>query len=202
MARYGYMLLDQTDADVNRQAMQLDSIGGFDRIFVDRRPVDAIEGGRVQRNRMLSALVSGDAVYAATTDRFCDNMRDFLQVAQSVIAAEASLVILQENLDTRSTAGRSAIRLLEAVAQTEFHHQSERKKAGIAAARQKGRRIGRPPVSIPPGFREICRDWAGGRISGVEAVRLSGLRSTSFYKKAAEMGFKAPSRQSGRQGNA
>lgn len=195
MARYGYMLLDQADADVNRQAMQLDTIGGYDRIFVDRRAKKPDEAGRVQRGRLIDILTAEDILYVASADRFCDNLRDFIGTAQAVTAAGASLVILQEGLDTRSGTGRAMIRLMEAVAKTESSYQSERKKAGIKAARQKGRRIGRPPVSIPPRFREICKDWSSGRVSGPEAARLSGLRSTSFYKKAGELGFKAPDRR-------
>jgi DNA invertase Pin-like site-specific DNA recombinase len=197
MARYGYMLLDQTDPDVSRQALQLDSIGNFDRIFVDRQPPGAnqLQPVRDQRERLLRQLQSGDVVFAAAIDRFCDNLRDFLQLYQVIIGCGAELAILQENLDTRSQSGRQTIRMLQAFEQLEFRYQSDRKKAGIRAARQQGRRIGRPPVSIPPGFREICKDWAAGRINGQEAARRSGLRSTSFYKKASELGFKAPPRQ-------
>lgn len=196
MARYGYMLLDANDPDVNRQAMQLDTIGGFDKIFVDRQTANSEQDSRSQRSRLLSLLQPGDVVYAAAVDRFCDNLRDLNQVCQSIQAAGADLAILQENLDTRSAGGRTAIRLLDAIGKLEFRYQSDRKKAGIKAARQQGRRIGRPPVSIPPGFREICRDWSKGIINGPEAVRRSGLRSTSFYKKAGELGYKAPPRAS------
>lgn len=195
MARYGYMLLDQSDADTSRQAMQLDTIGDFDRIYVDRPTGGQLAVGRDQRTRLLKQLKSGDVVYAAAVDRFCDNLRDFIQIWHAIAEIGADLAILQESLDSRSAAGRSAIRLLESVERLEFSFQSNRKKAGIKIARQQGRRIGRPPVSIPPGFREICREWAAGRINGQEAARRSGLRSTSFYKKAGELGFKAPSRQ-------
>ncbi len=195
MARYGYMLLDQADPDVNRQAMQLDTIGGFDRIFVDRPSAGQAEADRGQRARLIANLQAGDVIFAAATDRFCENLRDFLQTARQIADAGAELVILEDSLDTRSPAGRAALKLLESVERLEFNFQSGRKKAGIKAARQQGRRIGRPPVSIPPGFREICREWAEGRINGQEAARRAGLRSTSFYKKASELGFKAPPRQ-------
>jgi hypothetical protein len=78
MARYAYMLLDQTEKDVSRQAMQLDTIGGFDKIFVDRISPRAPD--REQRQKMLTLLAPGDVVYAAAADRFCDQTRDFLEV--------------------------------------------------------------------------------------------------------------------------
>ncbi|MEA4889501.1 MAG: recombinase family protein [Clostridiaceae bacterium] len=193
MARYGYMLLDQADADVSRQAMQLDSIGGFDRIFVDRHLRE--NSGREQRDRLIALLQQGDVVYAAAADRFCDHLRDFLNCQHQIAASGADIVLLQENLDSRTNAGHQTIRVLQAFDRLDFSYQSDRKKAGIRQARADGRRIGRPPVSIPPGFREICRAWAEGKINGQEAARRSGLRSTSFYKKAAELGFQAPSRR-------
>ena len=193
MARYGYMMLNRADADVSRQALQLDSIGGFDRIFVDRHLRG--QDSREQRARLIGLLQAGDVVYAAAADRFCDHLRDFLNCQQQIALAGAELVLLQENLDSRSPGGRQTIRVLQAFDLLDFSFQSERKKAGIRLARQEGRRIGRPPVAIPPGFRDICRDWSAGLINGREAARRSGLRSTSFYKKAAEMGFRAPQRR-------
>jgi DNA invertase Pin-like site-specific DNA recombinase len=190
MARYGYMLLDRVDPDVSRQAMQLDTIGGFDRIYIDRQPAGSLDPGRGQRSRLLNKLKPGDVVFAAAVDRFCDNLRDLLKTFRKITDAGAELAILQESLDSRSPGGRVAFRLLESVERLEFRYQSDRKKAGISAARQQGRRIGRPPVSIPPGFREICQSWAAGLINGQEAARRSGLRSTSFYKKAGELGYK------------
>lgn len=192
MARYAYMLLDAVEKDVSRQALALDGIGGFDRIYVDRPPFGFEL--REQRTRLLALLQPGDVVYAAAADRFCRQTREFLALQARISEAGAELVLLQENLDTRSPAGRQSLRLLTAFARLDFVYQSARKREGIAAARQDGRRIGRPPVAIPPEFRNICQQWSSGQITGSAAARLAGLRSTSFYKKAAELGFKAPPR--------
>jgi DNA invertase Pin-like site-specific DNA recombinase len=202
MVRYGYMLLDASDPDVGRQAQQLDSIGGFVKIFIDRPGTgtknQARPPSRQQRSRLLAGLQAGDVIFAASLDRWCDNLRDFRETSQAIEAARCDLCILAEGLDTRNSAGRQILRLLQAFEKLEFRFQSLRKKAGIEAARRKGRRIGRPQVAIPPGFREICREWAAGTINGLEAARRSGLKRTSFYKRAAEMGFTA----SGRRGMA
>lgn len=193
MARYGYLLLDEQDQDIGRQAMQLDTIGDFTRLFIDRhlrKPKS-----REQRDRLIEQLQPGDVVYAAAADRFCSNLKDFLQCKDKILHAGADIVLLEESLDSRSVAGRQTLKILAAFDRLDFRYQSEQKKAGIKKARAAGRRIGRPPVSIPPGFREICRQWSEGLISGREAAARSGLRSTSFYKKAAEMGFTAPSKK-------
>lgn len=192
MARYGYMKLDAREQDVSRQALLLDPIEQIDRIFVDQSTQS--KNAREQRQKMLAQLTSGDLVYVAAVDRFCDNTRDFLVAADKILRCGANLILLQENIDTRSAAGRQALRFLKSFAEIDYSWQSQRKKSGIQAARNQGRRIGRPPVSVPPGFRTICQDWSEGRINGLEAARRSGLKSTSFYKKANELGFKAASR--------
>ena len=193
MPRYGYILLDEHDDDMSRQAMQLDTIGSFTRIFVDRHNKD--KKSREQRRRLLSLLEAGDVVYVAAADRFCGNLKDFLDCYERIQSRASDIVLLEEALDSRSAAGKATIRTLCAFNQIDFVFQSDSKKAGIRKARASGRRIGRPPVAIPPGFRDICKAWSQGQISGREAIIKSGLRSTSFYKKAAELGFQAPKRQ-------
>lgn len=191
MARYGYMLLDPEEQDVSRQAVQLDGIGGFDRVFVDR--VSSMQGRqlqRPQRERLLSLLQPEDVVYAAAIDRLADQLKDFLVVCDQLEERGAHLMVLEEGLDTRSPAGRQCLKILESCQQLDFRYQSLRKKAGIKEAKAKGRRIGRPPVAIPPDFRGICLAWSRGEMSGKQAAERSGLKPTSFYKKAAELGFK------------
>ena len=194
MARYAYMMLDRQESDVSRQALLLDAIGGFDRIFVDQLQTTGRQGTREQRNRLMDLLQPGDVVFTAAADRFCDHTRDFLLTADHILQAGAELVLLQENLDSRSPAGRQSLRILMVFEELDYAWQSQQKKAGIQAARRQGRRIGRPPVAVPPDFRKICTAWTEGKISGQEAARRSGLHNTSFYKKAAELGFKAPAK--------
>lgn len=187
MSRYGYIRLENADPDISRQALQLDTIGGFDRLFVERLEN---KSQWTQRDRLTALLQPGDQVYAASADRVCDSLKGFLNWVGTVLEKDAHLILLEEGLDSRTPSGQKTLRLLTTFARIDFENQSGRKKAGIEIARRSGRRIGRPPVSVPAGFREICRDWSQGKISGPEAVRRSGLKQTSFYKKAAELGYK------------
>ncbi len=186
MNRYAYIRLDEDEIRLSRQAMQLDSIGGFTRLFVEHQAGIDQWG---QRRRLLSVLQPDDVVYAAAADRICSSLKDFLEFVQTLDQTGAALVLLEEGLDTRTAAGQKSLRLLSSFQKLDVKASSRRKKDGIARARKKGRRIGRPPVSIPPHFRDICRLWSQGDISGPEAVRRSGLKQTSFYKKARELGY-------------
>lgn len=191
MPRYGYIRLDKKDSDVARQASQLDSIGGFDKLFVEQqRGPDRAGGVPDQLEKAIGILQPGDLLYVASLDRFCTQTRDFIERLEQIQSKGAEFVSLHESFDTRSSSSKNTLRMIRALDAIDRQTMSARKKEGIRAARDEGRRIGRPPVSIPVGFREICREWEQGRITGVEAIRRSEMKSTSFYKKAAELGYK------------
>ncbi|MDD2392437.1 MAG: recombinase family protein [Eubacteriales bacterium] len=182
MARYAYMKIDDKDRDSARQALLLDDIGGFERIYVDDMTSDKL-------NRALSVLKPGDVLYVASADRICCSIREFLKINSIISKAGADFCCLDISFDTRSVSSEQILRTLEILSDIESDAMSRKKKTGIERARAQGRRVGRPPVSIPAGFRTICRKWEEGSITGTEAIRMSGLKSTSFYKKASELGY-------------
>lgn len=190
MPRYGYIRLDKKDNDVARQASQLDSIGKFDKIIVEQRRTGINSPPAFEQlDKLILQLKSGDLLYAASLDRFCSQTKDFIERVDAVLARKAHFICLEESFDTRSGSSKNVIKVVRILATIDKTTMSDRKKDGIKAARDDGRRIGRPPVSIPAGFREICKEWSAGRITGVEAINRSGMKSTSFYKKAAELGY-------------
>lgn len=190
MPRYGYIRLDKKDSDVARQASQLDSIGGFDKIFVEQRRGNySINSIPEQLNKLISLLQPGDLLYVASLDRFCSQIRDFIERIDLILSKSADFIALDESFDTRSSSSKTTLRMIKSLESIDRETMSIKKKEGIRIARDEGRRIGRPPVSIPIGFREICKEWENGRITGVEAIRESRMKSTSFYKKAAELGY-------------
>lgn len=186
MARYAYIKIDENDTDPARQAMLLDTIGGFDRIFVD----DLRTGNGTKLMRALASLKDRDVFYVASADRVCESISSFLEIVETVRAAGADFCCLDISFDSRSPASDLALRMLSSLHDVETKAMSRKKRSGIERARASGRRVGRPPVSIPAGFRVICRKWSEGQITGAEAIRMSGMKSTSFYKKASELGFR------------
>lgn len=192
MARYAYMRLDADDPDTTRQAALLDTVGDFDKIFIDRSSGGAASSSDLklpQLAKAVSSLKQGDTLYAATADRICGQIREFISLANTVKGAGAEFICLDIGFDTRAPASVQALKMLKTLSEIERVTLSNHKKNGIRQARKLGRRIGRPPASIPAGFRDLCREWAEGRITGVEAIRKSGLKSTTFYKKADELGY-------------
>lgn len=58
------------------------------------------------------------------------------------------------------------------------------KAEGIAAAKAKGKHLGRPKAELPDNWSEVITAWKAGQITAVEAMRRTGLKRSTFYKMA------------------
>ena len=78
------------------------------------------------------------------------------------------------------------LQILSFVAQSERENIRKRQAEGIAAAKAKGVRFGRPPVAAPEDFGKIVASWERGRIPFSEALSQSGLAQATFYRRLRE----------------
>ncbi len=69
------------------------------------------------------------------------------------------------------------------VSENERYAIRQRQKEGIAAAKAKGVRFGRPPISLPENFEQIYLRWKEKEVTGIEAARLCDCFKTTFYRK-------------------
>ena len=65
--------------------------------------------------------------------------------------------------------------------------QRQRQAEGIAAAKKKGVRLGRPPAPLPDNFRQICQDWQDKKLTLQQAADACNMPSTTFYTKAMKV---------------
>ena len=74
------------------------------------------------------------------------------------------------------------LNVLSFVAENERKNIKQRQKEGIAIAKAKGIRFGRPSIPYPDNYEEILTKWKNGSITAVEAMRLMNVKKTTFYK--------------------
>ena len=74
------------------------------------------------------------------------------------------------------------IEVLSSIAMQERETIRQRQAEGIAAARAKGKRMGRPRAITPDNWPEIVSLWRGGEITAAEAMRRTGISSSTFYR--------------------
>ena len=102
-----------------------------------------------------------DVVLVWRFDRFARSTKHLILALEEFRNLGIDFVSYQENIDTRSPLGSAIFTIISAVAQLERDIIAERVKAGLRQAKERGKRIGRPEISVDEG--EIRRLRAGGR---------------------------------------
>lgn len=74
------------------------------------------------------------------------------------------------------------VEVLASIAQQERETIHQRQAEGIAAAKAKGKHLGRPQAQKPDNWNEVIARWKNGEITAVEAMRQTGLKRSTFYK--------------------
>jgi DNA invertase Pin-like site-specific DNA recombinase len=139
--------------------------------------VDAgISGAKGHRPQLDSLLVACrkrlvDAVIVYRYDRFARSLRQLVNALEEFRSLGIEFISLHEGVDTSTPNGRLIFGIFASIAEFERELIRDRVKSGIAAARARGKRLGRPKVIVDP--------------ARIAALRASGL---SWPKIAAEMG--------------
>ena len=76
------------------------------------------------------------------------------------------------------------LQVLSFVAENERSNIKQRQAEGIAAAKARGVRFGRPPVTLPENFHQVYQQWKSGKITGLEAAKMCGMHMSTFRYRA------------------
>ena len=76
------------------------------------------------------------------------------------------------------------LQVLSFVAENERANIRQRQAEGIAAAKERGVKFGRPPKPLPDNFRTVCQRWRNGEITGTAAAKMCGMPLATFRYRA------------------
>ena len=76
------------------------------------------------------------------------------------------------------------LQVLSFVAENERTNIRQRQAEGIAAAKARGVRFGRPPAPLPENFHHLYQQWKNGKITGTAAAKLCGMPLSTFRYRA------------------
>ena len=96
-------------------------------------------------------------------------------------AKSVNLVSLKESIDTTTSTGKLLFTLMSALAQFERDVLADRTKEGLAAARARGRKGGRPPVSREA-IKKAIKLYNTGQYTVREITDLTGVKPSTLYK--------------------
>ena len=138
----------------------------------------------------------GDLLIVKSIDRLGRNYTDILNEWRRITKEkEADILVLDMPLlDTRPSdkdltgvfISELVLQILAYVAETERNYIRQRQKEGIASAKARGIRFGRPNLEQPEEFDEIAIQWEKGTLSAREAGRLLGVDRKTFVKWVKE----------------
>ncbi len=153
--------------------------------YIDHASASDLRGRREWR-RLLEDAHCGrtDVVLVWKLDRFARSALDALQWLQQLDGAGVGLKILTQQIDTTTSSGRLVFTVLAAVAEMERELIRERVKAGVAQARARGKRLGRPPRAQPveshPLWPLVLAGLDAGHLNRYEAARKLKVRRATL----------------------
>jgi len=189
MKEYGYVRVSSTDQNEDRQLLALQALGiPPSNIFIDKQSGKDFD--RPNYLKLREMLQSGDLLYIKSIDRLGRNY-DEIQNQWRIITKEKGVdiaVIDMPLLDTRH--GKDLIgtfisdvilQLLSYVAQNEWEITHQRQAEGIAAAKLRGVRFGRPQKPVPNNFSELVEQWERKQIKTRDILQLCNISRSTFY---------------------
>ena len=165
--------------------LQLDGLRDYAKVrgftVVDEYVDEAQSGAKARRPALDRLLADAhrrrfDAVAVWRLDRLARSVRHLVNVAGDLESLGVDLIALDQGIDTSTSAGRFLFHTLAAVGELERDLIRERTVAGVAAARRRGKRLGRPRVHVPVGRAQAL--LAEGHSVSATASRLGVSRAT------------------------
>ena len=137
---------------------------------------------RPELDQCLKALRSGDTLVVWRLDRLGRSLRDLVQIVGDLEKRGIAFESLMEKIETGSAAGRLVFHVFAALAEFERNLIRERTRAGLAAARARGRKGGRRPKLDEKKIREIRALLRDPRVVVGDVAKRYGVSRTTIYK--------------------
>ena len=200
METYGYVRVSSTDQNEDRQIISMGKLNiPPAHVFVDKQSGKDFE--RPAYQKLIKKLRPGDLLYIHSIDRLGRNYDD-VQNQWRILTKERGVdivVIDMPLLDTRT--GKDLIgtfiadvvlQILSFVAQNERETIRRRQAEGIAAAKARGVRFGRPLKKLPKNFTQKAKEWQRDEMRTIDFINQSGLSEATLYRRLRECGIMRP----------
>ena len=188
---YGYARVSSRDQNLGRQLRALEDFGARRcNIFADK--ASGRDFDRPEWQRMTAALRQGDVLVVKSIDRFGRNYEEIIEQWRSITRGKGVDVVVLDMplLDTRAGVGGVTgalisdivLQLLSYVAQVERESIHQRQAEGIAAAKARGVRFGRPRKQRPTSYLDTRKSYLEGNITRSEAAASLQVSISTFDK--------------------
>ncbi|MCM1546360.1 MAG: recombinase family protein [Clostridiales bacterium] len=189
---YAYGRVSAADQNLNRQIDSFIQFGvGKAQIYTDKKSGKDFD--RENYRRLKSILQSGDLLVVKSIDRLGRNYDMIIEEWADITRRIGADIFVMDMplLDTRTNRENLTgklisdlvLQILSYVAQKERENIKVRQKEGIAAAKRRGVRFGRPEIVQPTDFTVTATQFKNGTISCEEALARTGMKKSTFYSR-------------------
>lgn len=189
---YGYARVSSKEQTEQRQIIALTETGiSSKNIYMDKQSGKDFE--RPRYKRLIKRLRPGDLLVVQSIDRLGHNYSEILEQWRLITKEKRAdiLVLDMPLLDTRRGRDLTGVFIADLVLQVlSFASENERinirqrQAEGIAAAKSRGVRFGRPPRPLPDNFHILYQKWRAGKITGTAAAKACGMPLATFRYRA------------------
>ena len=173
MTTYGYIRVSSKDQNEDRQRIALREAGVAEKhLYLDKQSGKDFE--RPQYKNLIHRLKKDDLLYIKSIDRLGRNYEEILEQWWLITKEKgADIAVLDMPvLDTRrgkdlmgTFLSDIVLQILSFVAESERDNIRQRQAEGIAAAKARGVRFGRPPLPLPDNFQQVYRAWRSKKLT-------------------------------------
>ena len=189
---YGYIRVSTKEQNGDRQVIAMREMDVPERnIYTDKQ--SGKDFNRPNYKRLLRRLKKDDLLYIKSIDRLGRNYEEILEQWRVLTKDKGVDIIVMDMplLDTRrgkdlmgTFLSDIVLQVLSFMAENERTNIRQRQAEGIAAAKARGVRFGRPPHPLPENFRNVYQRWKSGKITGTAAARECGMPLSTFRYRA------------------
>ena len=194
MAVFGYVRVSSQEQNEDRQLISMEQAGvPRSNIYIDKQ--SGKDFNRPNYKRLIKKLRSGDTLFIKSIDRLGRNYEEILNQWRIITKEKFVDVVVIDMplLDTRheknllgTFISDIVLQLLSYVSETERTNIKQRQAEGIAAAKKRGVKFGRPIKEMPPNFGELITQWEKKELTMQEILKTYDMSESTFYRRMRE----------------
>ena len=198
MEIYGYVRVSSTDQNEDRQMLALRKQNIAEKnIYIDK--LSGKDFNRPSYKRLIRKLKAGDLLYILSIDRLGRNYEEIQnqwrvltkEIGADICVLDMPLLDTRQGKDLMGTfIADLVLQILSFVAQNERENIRKRQLQGIAAAKARGVRFGRPEKGLPPEFVSLVKQWENKKITLAEVLKQCKISESTFYRRLREYRIK------------
>ena len=187
---YGYVRVSTKEQNESRQILAMEEYGiKAECLVVEKQSGKNFE--RPKYKHLMKKLKAGDTLIIKSIDRLGRNYDEILEQWRYITKEKKAAIVVLDMPLLNTARDRDltgilisdiVLQLLSYVAQTEREFIRQRQAEGIAAARNRGVKFGRPRMAVPEEFHQMQKQWEQKTISSREAARRIGIAQNTFLR--------------------